>query len=153
MSSGYIECDENTSVVEGHLDWCCETVLDGPLISLPSSSCKVVVAKLFKVTRDLITLFWVSFDTDWLSDGILPLSRFEGCTLFRLHPDTLGLAAVSADEEEDGSLQVFFDELKAMAVQFPFKFFPAKFVMQLSCSVVCGAVDFFLLLFTTNVFV
>ena len=104
-------------------------------MSLPSSSCKVVVpdiqlaAKLFKVTRDLITLFWVSFDTDRLSDGLLPLSTFEGCTLFRFHLDTLGLAAVSADEEEDGSLQVFFDEVKAataaIAARFPFKFFPS----------------------------
>ena len=88
-----------------------------------------LAAILFKVTRDLITLFWVAFDTNRLSDGLLPLSTFKGCTLFRLHLDTLGLAAISADEE-DSSLQVFFDELKAAtAAWFPFKFFPDEFVM------------------------
>ena len=65
-SSRYKEFDdESTSPVDGHLDWRCETTLDGPLISLDCSSNKVVpdiqlVARVLSVTRD----FWVSFETD-----------------------------------------------------------------------------------------
>lgn len=141
VSSGCIEFDESTSLAVGHLDCvccCCETTLDGPLISLSSSPNKVVpdiqlVAKLFNVTCDFPTLFWVSFETDRLSDGLLPssaLRSFEGCTLFRLHLDTLDLDGVKADgEEEDGLLLGFFDELKAataaIAARLPFTSFPS----------------------------
>ena len=68
----------------------------------------------------------MSFETDRLSDGRLPLSAFEGCTLLRLHLDTLDLAAAIDDE---GGLSFFFDELKAataaIAARLPFKSFPS----------------------------
>ena len=124
--------------MDGHLDCCCcETMLDGPVISLPISLNEVVpdiqlVAKLFSVTCELTTLFWVSFETDRLSDGLLPpsaLRSFEGNTLFRFHLDTLALAAAKVDEEEDGLSLCFFDELKAataaIAARFPFTSFPS----------------------------
>ena len=123
--------------MDGHLECCCcETTLDGPLISLPISPNKVVpdiqlVAKLFSVTCELTTLFWVSFETDRLSDGLLPpsaLRSFEGSTLFRFHLDTLDLAAAKVDEEEVGLSLCFFDELNAataaIAARLPFTSFP-----------------------------
>ena len=132
--SEYIEFDDSTSLADVHLDWCCETKLDGSLISLLGSPNKVVpdiqlVAKLFSVTCD----FWVSFETVRLSDGRLPLfalRSFEGCTLFRLHLDTLDLTAVKVDGVEgDGLSQGFLDEAKAataaIAARLPFTSFPS----------------------------
>lgn len=135
--SEYIEFDDSTSLGSGHLEWCCETKLafDGSLISLLGSLNKVtpdiqLAARLFSVTCDFSTLFCVSFETDRLSDGRLPLSAlrsFEGCTLFRLHLDTLDLAGVKA--EGDGLSQDFFDEVKAataaIAARLPFTSFPS----------------------------
>ena len=133
--SEYIEFDDSISVGDGHLDWCCETKLDGSLISLLGSLNKVapdiqLVAKLFSVTCDLSTLFCVSFETDRLSDGRLPsfaLRSLEGCTLFRLHLDILDLAGVKADG--DDLSQDLFDEVKAataaIAARLPFTSFPS----------------------------
>ena len=118
--------------MDGHLECCCwETTLDGALISLPISPNEVVpdiqlVVKLFNVTCELTTLFWVSFETDRLSDGLLLLSAlrsFEGCTLFRFHLDTLDLAAAKADGE--GAFLELKAATAAIAARLPFRSFPS----------------------------
>lgn len=116
-SSPYCEPDERTSLADGHLDRNCEVMLEGALMSLPISPKEVApempVAKLCKVTCDFISLFWVSFETERLSDGLLPASAlrsFEGCTLFRFHRDTLDVDGVVFSVT---SLLEFFSEASA----------------------------------------
>ena len=116
-SSPYCEFDERISLADGHLDRNCDAMLEGALMSLLSSPKEVApempVAKLCKVTWDVTTLFWVSFETERLSDGLLPASAlrsFEGYTLFRFHRDTFDVDGAVAC---GASLLEFFNEARA----------------------------------------